>query len=414
MQHARPILWDVYEEHLDEAAFLWAQWERALCASNYTLREVAEGPEERLLAHLDGLVLGGRAVAERLLRPALGDDDGGRVSAAAWALLQAEDADHFDVVWEALTAAEERAQRAALSRALELCQRSDLPQLLLARLPGASPEVAACVIDGVAARGRSELSRLSLQGFSAEGHPELLAAVLRALQHVPDPSFQGLIERGLASEQRETLDAALEAGALLQVPSTRAACRRVIAERRPNLRLALGILALGDAPEDRARLLEWAAVPELAGDALWALAFCGRVDVAELLLGRLDEPELAPIAAESFSSITGLLVEGPLVRPGESARLDEPFDDDGPVPEVKPEDDLPMPRADAMRAWWQSSRARFDPNARYALGQAWSASALQGAMSRAPTWRRQVLRLGLGKEAAARTHLRQWARSQLA
>ena len=116
MSGARPIVWDIYEEHLDEAAFLWAMWEQSLDAANYTLDEVIAGPEERLLAHLDGLVLGGRRVAERLLAPVLTDDDPGKVAAAAWALLQAEEADHLELVLEALVKAEGKTQRAAIGK----------------------------------------------------------------------------------------------------------------------------------------------------------------------------------------------------------------------------------------------------------------------------------------------------------
>src|SRR5262245_29573732 len=79
--------WDILEEHLDEAEFLWGMWEHALRAPNYDLDEVARGPEERLLAHLDGLVAGGPAVAPRLLVPALDAREPHRVAAAAAALL---------------------------------------------------------------------------------------------------------------------------------------------------------------------------------------------------------------------------------------------------------------------------------------------------------------------------------------
>ena len=44
-------------------------------AANYTLAEVAAGPAERLLAHIDALSLGGKAVAQKLLLPALEGDD---------------------------------------------------------------------------------------------------------------------------------------------------------------------------------------------------------------------------------------------------------------------------------------------------------------------------------------------------
>src|SRR5688572_12274873 len=120
-------LWDVYEEHLEEASFLSAQWERALESSHYTIDEVAAGPEARLFAHLDGLVLGGVPVAEQLVVPALEDADANRVWVAGWVLLQSESGDRFETLWTALLGATEPARRRALGRALELSTRTDLP-----------------------------------------------------------------------------------------------------------------------------------------------------------------------------------------------------------------------------------------------------------------------------------------------
>ena len=49
-------LLDILEEHLEEADFLWQQRENALADRVYTLNDLAE-LKERLLAHLNGLVL---------------------------------------------------------------------------------------------------------------------------------------------------------------------------------------------------------------------------------------------------------------------------------------------------------------------------------------------------------------------
>ena len=62
---------DVVEEHLDDAEFLWSQWERSLVSPHHTLAEVATREEERLLANVDGLVAGGASVRARLVVPAL-------------------------------------------------------------------------------------------------------------------------------------------------------------------------------------------------------------------------------------------------------------------------------------------------------------------------------------------------------
>jgi hypothetical protein len=111
VQPDAPIRWDVVEEHLDEAGFLRQLWEEALRSPVYTLAEIAAGPEERMLAHLDGLVVAGRRAAEKLLLPALGGDDAGLVFAAAFALLVSEDGDFTDAVLEGLGKASRAARR---------------------------------------------------------------------------------------------------------------------------------------------------------------------------------------------------------------------------------------------------------------------------------------------------------------
>ncbi|MES1210477.1 MAG: hypothetical protein ABUS79_31440, partial [Pseudomonadota bacterium] len=192
---ARPIMWDIYEEHLDEAAFLFGQWEQAMDAANYTLDDVIVGPEERLLAHLDGLVLGGTRVAERLLVPALTDDDPGKVTAATWALLQGEDADHLDLVFDVLANVGnvgKRETRAAMAKAFNLSMRTDLPERLLPRLEKSAPAVQAVIADVVSAqarpadRGQPAKSELPLETLLKTRNPELLAAALRALRRAPD------------------------------------------------------------------------------------------------------------------------------------------------------------------------------------------------------------------------------------
>ena len=79
-----------------------------------------QGPEERLRAHLDALVLGGRPAAEQVLVPALDHEDPPMVFAAAWSLLASEDGDFDDEVLRAFGAATDDARRVELARALAL------------------------------------------------------------------------------------------------------------------------------------------------------------------------------------------------------------------------------------------------------------------------------------------------------
>src|SRR6267142_1727129 len=86
------ILWDVVEEHFNEAEFLFEQWERALHSPKYNLTELGATLERRLAAHLDGLVVGGRPVAKRTLEPELENaSEPNRTIVAALALLFMEE-----------------------------------------------------------------------------------------------------------------------------------------------------------------------------------------------------------------------------------------------------------------------------------------------------------------------------------
>jgi hypothetical protein len=97
--------------------------------------------EERLLAHLDALVIGDAPVVDELLLPALESDEPARISAATFALLAGEVADAREAVLARLQA-EDPIALAAIQRALEVLEREALPEWL-ARLLDAPPRLAA-------------------------------------------------------------------------------------------------------------------------------------------------------------------------------------------------------------------------------------------------------------------------------
>lgn len=119
----RPFTGDVAAEHLDEAGLCRTRWDVALCAPNYTAAEVQEGPEERLRAHLDALVLGGRPVAEQVLVPALDHEDPPTAFAAAWCLLASKEGDFDDAGVSAFASAAEPRRR-ELARARPWLRRT--------------------------------------------------------------------------------------------------------------------------------------------------------------------------------------------------------------------------------------------------------------------------------------------------
>lgn len=192
-----PIRWDIAEENLDEAAFLWSQWEASLVAADYTLDEVARGPEGRLLAHIDALVVGGEPVARRLLRPGLWSEDEEDVFASAFALLMSEEPARLDAVLEVLPQGEPH-QCAAIQRALMLAPPGEeLGSHLKALLPGASPAVQAVSLSVLTVHRIDP--GLPLDAFTTSGQPELELAALRAARLFPHRLAPRVIQRTLGS-----------------------------------------------------------------------------------------------------------------------------------------------------------------------------------------------------------------------
>jgi uncharacterized protein (TIGR02270 family) len=415
MSRSRAVRWDICEEHLDEAAFLWDRWERALNAPNYAIDEVAVGPEERLLAHLDGLVLGGQPVAEKLLLPALGDDDTGNVTAATWALLQAEDANHVDAIVEALAKAGDKV-RTALGRALELCHRGDLHARLLPLLGKSSPAIQATILRALAGRPLPPgMPDLPLRAFLSSSDRELQMAALNVVRRGRGPGLLAQVEALLGSQDAAVRDAAIETGLVLGLPAVWPACRRVVGARGPSCRLPLALVALGGAPADLQLVAAALGVTELASDALWALGFSGQIQAAQAALALVGDEEHGAVAAESFGTIAGLRIEGPFAKPPTTNNAPpSAAEDEAAPPEPKPEDDLPLPNAERVQTWWAKAHAQFQPGVRYLFGRPVTAETYAPALTAAPTWRRRLLCLEIAVRSPVDLDTSAWAAQQSA
>jgi len=406
----RPILWDIYEEHLDEAAFLWGQWERALGAANYALDQVIVGPEERLLAHLDGLVLGGKRVAEKLLLPALADDDDGKVFAAAWALLQAEDADHLEGVTAHLPTAKPPAL-AALARALELSTRADLVKPLASLWERSDAPIRGLLFDALSARdARWAAERM---GPSLEaGERTLQVAALRALARNPDRTFAGHVEQALRSEDAGVRAEAIAAGFILRLARAQDVCFQEAQRVDEGCRLPLALLAVAGTPGGRNYLGARLAAAEARPHVLWALGFVGDVEAADTMVAVLEDATMAKVAGESLTAITGVAIAGRLVTPGVTKGPGvEDVGPEDPVPEARSEDLLPMPAPAAVRKWWQRAREQLQPGVRYVYGRPRAVETVRAALAVASMPRRAVLALELGASGTL-TRTTGWARAQ--
>lgn len=375
---APALMWDVLEEHLDEAEFLWGVWERSLVAPDYTLDEVAAGPEARLLAHVDGLVIGGPAVARKLLVPALEEDEPGRVSAAALALLEGPGDAGLAAVVELLR--EAPTQRPALTRALGCAQRGELRAQLRALLTDDDVAVVAAAAEALA--GRDEPIGDALGVLLMSDEPAARALALRAIADEPNPARHlRALQAGLADP--EVVDAAIASGVRLGVPAAWALAR---ARAQAGDEASALWLALGGAPADQALLFALLAAPETRAAAVWALGFVGTPAVVDACVEWLDDAVMGPLVGEAFTALTGVELE--------AAKLTI----DGPEVEAlahTPADDLPRPDPMAVMQWWLQHRGRFIDGRRYLAGEPRALAAIVAAIERGPTRRRAGLVLDL-------------------
>jgi len=402
---APPPIRDIVEEHLDEAAFLWTQRLAAVDSAASTVDEVAEGPEERLLAHLDGLRVGGAAAEAELLVPALVGPETDRAAAAAAALALAG---RIEPLAAALPAAE--ANRPAIALALAAFLPRQEEARLLPWLDGGQPAAAGVALGVLAARGAAppaEVRRALRASDLAVRLAGLRAAAVLGDAARPD------VEAALASPDPGMRGAAIEAGLELRLLAAWQACQRAADAGRAGP-LDLQVLAMSGTPDDLARLEAAARVPAQRAAALFAAGHSGRVVAADLCARFLDDALVAPVAAEGLRAVAGLAIEGPYRAPPPA----EPEEDpeavlDGPVAGV--DRALPWPDPELVQHWWARARSGLAEGARWLEGQPFGPDALLRAFALGPTRRRPPLarELLLRSRGEYRVDLAGLAREQL-
>ena len=379
-----------------------------------------DGPEERLHAHLDGLVLGGQRVAEKLLVPALADADEGKVFAAAWTLVQAEapdPTDYLGVVLDALASAKP-ARRGPRSAGRSSSAGAPIP-----RGPWRAPGRRAIRWCGAPCSTPSPSTTRSGRARVWPSAPVLaistsMRSALRALRRAPAPeraAHAERVEEALRAGDPGVRQEAIATGYVMGTRGLRDACRREAQAAGDECRLALALMAgRGDATGPIARG-SWRAlaVPEARRHVLWALAFAGDVTAADALVEAMDDAKVARVAGESFAAITGVSIAGRFVTPGVTKGPGvEDVEPDDPPPEALPEDLLLVPAPDAVRKWWGKARGRMQGGSRYLYGEPRQPGGSIATIRRASMWRWPVLALEAAVATGAVIDVRGWAKKR--
>src|SRR5215217_206332 len=388
-----PVMMDVLEEHLDEAEFLWSRRERTLVSGIHELADVVE-LEERLLAHVEGLVVGGDAALNMLLLPALEADESERISAAALALLSGGGKRELEAMLAVLDSGDE-APRAAIGRAMALSEQPELAAVLLKRLTADFASPCAVAFDVLASRGA--LPQETRTEWLYRDAAEPVIAALRAPGPLPRAIAQTLLPRLVVDPRPGVREAAIMVGLISGAPAAWMACLKVAEEGGTGRRECLVALALGGEARDAEWLASLLPHASLRADVLWALGFSGQALAAEACLDWMGDDTLSVLAGEAFSAITGLRLEGEYrAAPSEESETLVPLEEDLEANLVPgPEASLPLPIQEAVAAWWRTARRDFAPGVRHLRGKTVDAGGLVEALLREPMRRRPMLALEL-------------------
>ena len=395
------ILWDIVEEHLDEAAFLSTQWEQALVSPAYTLAAVRDRVEERLLAHVDGLVAAGPLAAARLLRPALREGSDGVALAAALALLSSSNPESEAAVLEALlTAAEPQADQ--VRRALELCA-SERRQAVLRRLLSGQPSRVHAAAARILGFQKVDLGP-ALHALFDPADDALFQAGLYCLRYQPRPDGESAIRRALTAPGESLMTAALLAGAVAGVAEVLPVSRACIRAQHPATPTAAMLLGSLGGNADTELLCQIVTASPYAADVIFALGLGGARDTADACVDWLRTKALTRASGEAFLTITG-------ADPDKEGLVQKTSAASDPAAEVEDPEDLNLSSettllsADSVAAWWQKRRGDFTASERYHAGRPHDrqdAEAWHAVLQRATMRQRHPLALAMAACTASR------------
>ena len=386
------IAWDVVEESLGEAEFLWNRREGALCSHDHDLTTLWDRIEDRLSGAIDGIRVGGDEAIRRYLSEAL---DAGRVASTAYAI----GADATPFARERLVAVwrdSDGDKLAALRRGAELVDDPRLLPALRLALADARPAATAALLE--AGRFRRLDPGAGVVDWLSHESAELQRAAVAASRYAPHAIARDCVRRAQLAEDPGVRTAAIETGVFVGMREAWSACRSAVAAQADECRPLLTLVALLGSAADHAAVVAAGANEKLRRDAVWAIGFAGRRDGADICIDLIRQNLLPKLAGEAFCAITGL----DLQAAGLCAANDDNGDGEDDIVVPSPDEALPLPDLAGITAWWDGARGRFDRQVRYLQGQAISPAALQAALDRGPLRRRPPIATELAIRSSGR------------
>ena len=382
------MIQEIIEQHASEAGFLWNLRDAAARDPHYLLSDVLR-LDERVEGHLDGLRLAG---------------------AEGWAICAAalEEEDLAGEVFVAAAIAIDRGDLKGIARVLDVCERApDLQRGVasaLGWLPfGAIQRILPGLLHPDCPPPLHWMGIAACSSHRQDPGPALRYALYsddlrlraRALQSVGELARADLSPEVRSRPGGDDESCRFWAAWTLWMFGAHEATEVLVdlargGGRHTNEAAVLAVRRLG-AQDARALIETLAARPETARAAVVAGGALGSPTLVPWLLSCMEIPEMARLAGESFTLITGadLAVERLSCKAPEGFRSGPSEDEADPRVALDPDENLPWPEITKTGAWWGKNRGRFSQE-RYLVGQPITSP-----------WAQQVLRQGYQRQRAA-------------
>ncbi|SJM93093.1 TIGR02270 family protein [Crenothrix polyspora] len=394
MNNIHPVIPHIIDQHAEEAAFLWLLRNRAIHAPHYSLKDLAK-LDNRVEAHIDGLRIAGDYGWDVSIANLEAAKEAGEAFVAGILALEGNRIERINAVYQIVETTP------ALVNGLVSAFGWVAPPLLQGKVNGLlvsqSPlwrrvGIAVCAIHRVnpgkfleqaiidedvglrtrALRAAGELARVDLK-------PIILDQV-----NEPNPTISfwaawvavllGDRGRALQSLQNHVLQASE-----FTIKALHIVCRVLEPHQ---VRELLKVLVTSDS-----RLREAIIGIGVSGDPLYM----------PWLIKQMATPELAKIAGEAFSFISGVDIaydglEGEMPADFTAGPTEDTGDENVAM---APDEDLPCPNPPLMERWWQQNQQQFKANNRYLWGKSIDMAQCQTVLKTGKQRQRQAAALEL-------------------
>jgi uncharacterized protein (TIGR02270 family) len=360
------IIPEIISQHAEEAAFLWLQRNYAVHEPHYSLSDLAD-LDERVDAHMDGLRIAGDA-GWKIVKDELAWEEAGEVFTASVLAFESDIEDRIQSVLE--TGTSEYKLSSGLISALGWLSFDKINKNVQNLLSADSPDfrrigLAACAVH------RHDPGQL-LTGTLSDDDPVLRTRALQAVGELGRKDLLPLlIDHFNEKDDTCKFSAAWSAG--LFKSKSAVSVLREIAEgggRHSEKACAMAVRNM-ILPDAHAWLKDLAKKSGFIRLTITGYGVIGDPVIIPWLIQMMELPEIARVAGESFTMITGVDIayadlDGEWPDGFEAGPTESPEDED-----VDPDldEDLPWPEPSLVSKWWNKNKGLFKNNTRYLRGE---------------------------------------------